>query len=94
METTRLHGIYLEVPPEHIAYLKFVIESYEEIGFIRTVDRKKAIIVFLAMPDFLETAREVLDSIKRDIPVSEIPRHADMSDDWFMAELIAEGSEP
>jgi len=34
-----LQEIYLEIAPEHIAYVKFIIESYEEIGIIRTVDR-------------------------------------------------------
>ena len=88
-----LHEIYLEIPPEHIAYIKFIFESYEEVGLIRTVDRKKAIIVLLAMHDFLDTARGILGSIKRDVPVTEIPRPADMAVDWFMAELADEFSE-
>jgi hypothetical protein len=85
-----LHDIYLEIPPEHIAYVKFIFESYEEVGIIRTVDRKKAIIVLLAMNDFFGTARSILDSIKDDVPLREIPRPADMNDDWFMAELATE----
>jgi len=89
-----LHDIYLEIPPEHIAYIKFIFESYEEVGLIRTVDRKKAIIVLLAMDDFLQTARAILDSIKKDIPIAEIPRPADMTDDWFMAELAQENTAP
>ena len=28
-----------------------------------------------------------LDDLKRDIPLAEIPRPADLSDDWFMVEL-------
>jgi hypothetical protein len=89
-----LHEIYLEIPPEHIAYIKFIFESYEEVGLIRTVERKKAVIVLLAMHDFLETAREVLASLKRDIPFAEIPRPADMTDDWLMAELLNDPDEP
>jgi Domain of unknown function (DUF4911) len=86
----KLSEIYLETLPEHIAYVKFIFESYEEVGIIRTVDRKKAIIVLLATDDFLETARNILDSIKRDVPLAEIPRPTDMSDDWLMVELAAE----
>jgi len=82
-----LHEIYLEIAPEHIAYVKFIFESYEEIGIIRTVDRKKAIIVLLAMPDFVAIAQQIIDSLKQDIPLAEILRPADMSDDWFMVEL-------
>lgn len=82
-----LREIYLEIAPEHIAYVKFIFESYEEIGIIRTVDRKKAIIVLLAMTDFVDTARQIIDSLKQDIPLAEIPRPADLTDDWFMLEL-------
>ena len=88
-----LHDIYLEIPPEHIAYVKFIFESYEEVGIIRTVDRKKAIIVLLAMNDFLAAARQILDSLKQEIPLVEIPRPADMAGDWLMAELATETDE-
>ena len=88
-----LHEIYLEIPPEHIAYIKFIFESYEEVGIIRTVERKKAVIVLLAMHDFLDTAREILESLKQDIPFAEIHRPADLTDDWFMAELAKEFTE-
>ena len=87
-----LHAIYLEIAPEHIAYVKFIFESYEEVGLIRTVERDKAIIVLLAMSDFLDTARAILASLKRDIPFAEIPRPAATTDDWFMAELAEEST--
>lgn len=82
-----LQEIYLEIAPEHIAYVKFIFESYEEIGIIRTVDRKKAIIVLLAMTDFVDTAHKIIDSLKQDIPLAEIAKPADVTDDWFMLEL-------
>jgi hypothetical protein len=85
-----LREIYLEILPEHIAYVKFIFESYEEVGMIRTVDRSKAIIVLLAMNDFLDTARNILNSIQRDVPLREIPRPTAGSDDWLMKELSAE----
>ncbi len=82
-----LHEIYLEIAPEHIAYIKFIFESYEEVGIIRTVDRKQSIIVLLAMPDFVDAARAIVNSLKQEIPLAEIPRPADLTDDWFMVEL-------
>ena len=85
-----LQLIYLATPPEHIAYVKFVFESYEEVGIIRTVERSKAVIVLLAMGDFADTARAILKSLEQDIPLREIPPPADVADDWFMAELAAE----
>jgi Domain of unknown function (DUF4911) len=85
-----LELIYLATAPEHIAYVKFIFESYEEVGVIRTVDRKRAVIVLLAMPDFAATARAILQSLKKDIPLEEIPPPAEMTDDWFLKELADE----
>ena len=87
-----LHAIYLETPPENIAYVKFIFESYEEVGIIRTVDRKKALIVLLVVEDFVDVAHNILDSLKQEVPLAEIPRPADVSDDWLMAELAKESS--
>lgn len=82
-----LHEIYLEIRPEDIAYVKFIFESYESVGIIRTVDREKAVIVLLAVDDFLEVARAILASLKNEVPMAEIPRPADIGDDWLMREL-------
>jgi len=87
-----LQAIFLATPPERIAYLKFIFESYEEVGIIRTVDRKRAVIVLLAVEDFVDVARAILNSLKQEVPLAEIPRPADVSDDWLMIELAAEGS--
>jgi Domain of unknown function (DUF4911) len=83
----QLQDIYLELPPADIAYVKFIFESYEEVGIIRTVDRQRAVIVLLAMTDFLAVAHAILQSIKNDVPLREISRPADMKDDWLMTEL-------
>ena len=85
-----MQAIYLETPSEHIAYIKFIFESYEEVGIIRTVDRKRAVIVLLAVEDFVDVARAILDSLKQEVPLAEIPRPADVSDDWLMSELPKE----
>ncbi|MBI2210606.1 MAG: DUF4911 domain-containing protein [Deltaproteobacteria bacterium] len=112
MPTMELHDIYLEIRPEDIAYVKFIFESYESVGIIRTVlrqapigsepqgrrqhgepgrtvDRKKAIIVLLAVDDFLDVARAILASLKNEVPLVEIPRPDDIGDDWLMKELAA-----
>jgi hypothetical protein len=84
--------IYLEICPQDIAYIKFVLESYEEVGIIRTIDRKKAVIVLLAVEDFVETARAIVKSLQQEITLVEIPPPADLSDDWLMTELATDSS--
>ena len=88
----QLHAIYLELAPADIAYVKFIFESYEEVGIIRTIDNRKAVVVLLAMDDFLAVARKILDSLRRDVALREIARPADTKDDWFMTELTAESA--
>jgi hypothetical protein len=85
-----MREIYFEIRTEDIAYVKFVIESYEGVGLIRTVDRKKAVIVVLIVEDFLDDGRALLASLQNEINLTEIPRPAEVGDDWLMAELAAE----
>ena len=84
--------IYLEIRPQDIAYIKFILESYEEVGIIRTVDRKKAVIVLLAVEDFIETAHAIVKSLQQEIPLIEIPPPPDLGDDWLMTELGTDSS--
>jgi hypothetical protein len=85
-----MREIYFEVRTEDIAYVKFVIESYEGVGLIRTVDRKKAVIVVLIVEDFLDDGRALLASLQSEINLTEIPRPAEVGDDWLMTELATE----
>ena len=82
-----LHEIYFTIRPEDIAYVKFVLESYDGVGIIRTVDRRKAIIVALVVEDFLASARALFAALKDEVAIAEIPRPADIGDDWLMQEL-------
>lgn len=82
-----LHELYFTLRPEDIAYVKFVLESYDGVGIIRTVDRKKAVIVALVVEDFLAPAQELFASLKSDIDIVAIPRPEEIGDDWLMQEL-------
>lgn len=87
-----LHEIYLAIRPEDIAYIKFIFESYEGVGILRTVDRKKAVIVLLIVDDFRTVARSILDSLQNEISFAEISRPTDLGDDWLLRELATESS--
>jgi hypothetical protein len=66
--------IFLQVPREEIAYVKFVFESYEGVAVTRTLDRRAALLVVLAAPDFLPAARAIVDALAAEIPCREVPR--------------------
>ena len=72
--------IFLELPREEIAYVKFVFESYEGVAVTRTIDRHVARLVVLVVPDFLEQARAVVRALVADARCREIDRPADCVD--------------
>jgi hypothetical protein len=64
--------IYLHLPPEDIAYVKFIFESYEGIAVTRTIDRVAAVIVLLVAADLEDEARAILASIRDEVPWREV----------------------
>ncbi len=82
--------IYLRMTPADIAFVKFLFESYEGVGIVRTVDRRAAIIVILVVPDFVAVARGILASLRGTISYTEIDPPAGDVDDWLMRELNAD----
>ncbi len=85
--------IFLELPAEDIAYVKSIVESYEGVGILRTVEKKKAVIVLLVPTSFEETARDLLKSLRREVSVTEIPRPVELGKDWLLRELST-GEDP
>jgi hypothetical protein len=55
--------IFLRLPREEIAYVKFVFESYEGVAVVRTLDRRAATLAVLAVPDFEAQARAVVRAL-------------------------------
>ena len=82
-----VHPIYLRLAPADIALVKFLFESYEEVGIVRTVDRESAVIVVLVLPDFLAVARAILDDLHTRIEFTEIVAPLLPVDDWLMREI-------
>ncbi|MEE9568708.1 MAG: DUF4911 domain-containing protein [Candidatus Binatia bacterium] len=82
-----LSEIFLEVSPEDIAYVKFIFESYEGVGLVRTVDQKKSIIDILVVDDFQDTARSIVLSLNHEVKMKEVPRPRGIGDDWLVREL-------
>jgi len=82
-----LKTVFLKIRTEDIAYLKFVIESYEGVGILRTVDQKQAIVVLLVAEDHAATVRSILASISREIALAEVPRPEEVGDDWLFKEI-------
>jgi hypothetical protein len=75
--------IYLSLPPRQIAYVKFVFESYEGVAVVRTLDRRAATLVVLAVPDFEAQARAVVADMVADGVCVETEAPAGFDGDWL-----------
>ena len=78
--------ICLSLPPREIAYVKFVFESYEGVAVVRTLDRRAATLVVLAVPDFEPVARSVIGSLVAEGVCEETGAPAGFDGDWLGAD--------
>ena len=85
--SSSIHAIYLRVAPADIALIKFLFESYEGVGIVRTADARTAVIVVLVVTDFLPVAREILRDLQLRIDCQEVAAPAVEPDDWLMREV-------
>lgn len=72
--------IFLRVPREEIAYVKFVFESYEGVAVTRTLDRHAALLAILVAPDFLPVARTIVAALASEANCREVPPPAGVVD--------------
>lgn len=42
MDDTRVYRVYIEIPPEAVNYINRIIEGYEYLGILTTLDPKRA----------------------------------------------------
>ena len=78
--------ICLGLPPREIAYVKFLFESYEGVAVVRTLDRRAATLVVLAVPDFEPVARRVIDALVAEGVCAETGPPAGFDGDWLGAD--------
>lgn len=64
--------ILLAVPREEIAYVKFVVESYEDVAITRTLDRHTALLALLVAPDFVPEARRIVAALSAEAGCREV----------------------
>lgn len=73
--------IFLEVAPADIVFVKHIVEATEGIGVLRTLDRKRAVIVVMIAADMVSDARAMLESIHDQVPWIELPGYRGPTDD-------------
>jgi hypothetical protein len=69
MDTTPL---LLQIPPEEIAFLSFILESYEGVAIASTVDPLQGLVELMVAPDCQEEMREILKDLSQQFPIKQV----------------------
>jgi hypothetical protein len=65
-----------------IHFLKFILEGYDGVAVLKTVDREKGVVVLLIPPGCEEEVSMIIDELKQEIRIEAL---------WTFCEAIMEG---
>lgn len=57
---------YFTLPKSKIAYLRFVLESYDGIAFVRTLDSAQALVEIAYPPSRQDDAEKLLETLQKE----------------------------
>lgn len=69
--------LHYQISPEQITYLTGLMEAYEGIGLLRTLDAARGIIECWVMPDGVEAFESILRSVRRGAEIQPLDRDFD-----------------
>lgn len=70
--------------------LKSIIESYDGLAELRTINAAKGEVVILALEDTETYIREIFESVKKEIRAREVPLPEGLENDWLLGEFLSE----
>jgi len=63
---------YLRLRRKDIAYFRFIIESYEGMAIVRTIDPYEAVVELMVAPGWEEDVEKVLEGLRKEILIEPI----------------------
>ena len=63
---------FLRLRRKDIAYFKFIMESYEGMAVVRTVDPREAVVELMVAPGWEKDVDEVLEGLRKEITIESI----------------------
>lgn len=63
---------YFKVDPKEIVYIKAILEAYEDMAIVRTLEGHKEIIEILIAYDLHETIAKIIHSLQQEVSMEEI----------------------
>jgi hypothetical protein len=74
-----VHTLYVLVPRAEVVYFRLVVESWEDIAVVRTMqrfsdeDRGRSVVVVMAVPDYIEPCRSGLARLCAEVDGLRVP---------------------
>lgn len=68
------YTITAKIPPREIGYVNALVEGYEGIGVLRTIDAKEGIIEFWVVPFFETIYLTLIEKLKSEISLEIIEK--------------------
>lgn len=90
---TQFSPLFLKLPPERIGELKFILESYDGLGIIRTLNRKTGSVVILALRDTRASVDGLIESLSEEMSIRVVPPPEGVTEDWLVTSLAANSEE-
>jgi len=85
-----LNPVFIKIALEDIVYLKAILEGYEELGVIRTLNRLAGEIVILSPASMAPDLNLLLEALKSEINFRIIPPPKDICEDWLLSEYLSD----
>ncbi len=63
---------YFKVDPKEIVYIKAVLEAYEDMAVVRTLEGHKEIIEVLIAHDLREVIAQVIAALQKEVSMEEV----------------------
>lgn len=62
----------LKLNRRDIAYVKYILEGYEGLATVTTIDRIESVVQLSILPDFASDVDGILEALKKEIDICEI----------------------
>ena len=71
---------YFRIQRKNIAFIKFILEAYDGMAVMRTLDPREGVVELIIAPDFEREVNEILDNLRSEFEVQPIDPPTDIKE--------------
>lgn len=76
--------IFLRIPTDKIVELNFLLESYDGLAIMRTLDATHGEVVVLTSVELMHIVAEFIDSVRMQLDILQIEQPKSLASDWLL----------